>query len=1000
MRRWIHRLLPAGLALLLAAPLPAQNVRSDFRAATDSVKVLLQERMHANVALEVNQILKRDKVLDFYFNRELGSFSWSTEDVAWLQRTLRSLFPDGYKDYSLGRIYAYRTPLEGLATPRLGNDGKPVAYELSSPEAAAQESFVRQVGGQRFRRGMSGRTLAVWQSHGRYYNEQEGRWMWQRAPLHRTVEDLYTQSYVLPFLIPMLENAGAYVLTPRERDTQVMEVICDNDPAFPGARDGLLRRAGRYRETGSWSAAGEGFADAKREYAVDDNPFVMGTARQAAAGGSNVPTATARWTPDIPERGRYAVYVSYKTVPGSTGAAHYTVRHFGGTTEFSVDQRVGGGTWIYLGTFEFDAGTDGWVELDNAVPAGAQPGSGDTVTADGCKFGGGMGRIARGGQLSGLPAYTEASLYWTRWAGIDASYTEKWDGDYTKDLAGHGTWATMMKKERGVPFDLTLAVHSDAGATQNDSIVGTLAIYTLLNENSSRLPDGRSRALARSMSDLVQTQLVQDIRAGFEPEWSRRELWDRSYSESRTTPAPGMIIEMLSHQNFADMKYGLDPSFRFAVSLAIYKGLLKFMSNMYEVPYEVQPLPVRTFSVRFATGADGRPDRSRAVLQWRQTPDPLEPTATAKGFILQTRIDDRAFDEGRILTDYSAHDGLYSFEVPVTPGHIYSFRILAWNDGGRSFPSETLAIGSPAGDARDLLIVNNFYRISAPTWFDTPVVAGFDAATDSGVPYLEDISYTGENYQLRRDLPWVDDDNAGFGASYTDHAGEKVAGNTFDYVYVHGKAALAAGWAFCSAGSEAWAENPALDAGCAAADLICGKQVTTRIGRGAVPNRFQVFPAPLRSAISAFTAGGGNLLISGSYIGTDVWDRIYPIEIDKEDRDARIRFVENTLGYTWRSNYAGRSGLVYPVGTTYAGAPELRFSNTLNPEIYSAENVNGLVPAASTARTTLRYRGSDVSAAVFYDAGSYKVASFGFPLETLRSPDALAALMASTLSLF
>ena len=69
MRRWIHRLLPAGLALLLAAPLPAQNVRSDFRAATDSVKVLLQERMHANVALEVNQILKRDKVLDFYFNR-------------------------------------------------------------------------------------------------------------------------------------------------------------------------------------------------------------------------------------------------------------------------------------------------------------------------------------------------------------------------------------------------------------------------------------------------------------------------------------------------------------------------------------------------------------------------------------------------------------------------------------------------------------------------------------------------------------------------------------------------------------------------------------------------------------------------------------------------------------------------------------------------------------------------------------------------------------------
>ena len=48
----------------------------------------------------------------------------------------------------------------------------------------------------------------------------------------------------------------------------------------------------------------------------------------------------------------------------------------------------------------------------------------------------------------------------------------------------------------------------------------------------------------------------------------------------------------------------------------------------------------------------------------------------------------------------------------------------------------------------------------------------------------------------------------------------------------------------------------------------------------------------------------------------------------------------------------------------------------------------------------LRYRGSDVSAAVLYDAGAYRVAAFGFPLETLLSPDALAAVMASTLSLF
>ena len=60
------------------------------------------------------------------------------------------------------------------------------------------------------------------------------RWEWQRARIFQTVEDLYTQSYVLPFLVPMLENAGANVLLPRERDCQTAEVIVDNDGCLTG----------------------------------------------------------------------------------------------------------------------------------------------------------------------------------------------------------------------------------------------------------------------------------------------------------------------------------------------------------------------------------------------------------------------------------------------------------------------------------------------------------------------------------------------------------------------------------------------------------------------------------------------------------------------------------------------------------------------------------------------------------------------------------------------
>ena len=77
--------------------------------------------------------------------------------------------------------------------------------------------------------GLDGRHIALWQSHGRYYYADKDFWKWQRPLLYCTVEDLLTQSFVVPFLMPMLENAGALVYTPRERDWQVNSVVVDND---------------------------------------------------------------------------------------------------------------------------------------------------------------------------------------------------------------------------------------------------------------------------------------------------------------------------------------------------------------------------------------------------------------------------------------------------------------------------------------------------------------------------------------------------------------------------------------------------------------------------------------------------------------------------------------------------------------------------------------------------------------------------------------------------
>ena len=94
-------------------------------------------------------------------------------------------------------------------------NGKPWVSNVSAPNKVT--------------RGLQNRHLSLWASHGRYYSRRDSSWQWQRPNLFTTREDLFTQTIVVPFLIPMLENAGAVVFTPRERDWQRHEVIVDND---------------------------------------------------------------------------------------------------------------------------------------------------------------------------------------------------------------------------------------------------------------------------------------------------------------------------------------------------------------------------------------------------------------------------------------------------------------------------------------------------------------------------------------------------------------------------------------------------------------------------------------------------------------------------------------------------------------------------------------------------------------------------------------------------
>ena len=77
------------------------------------------------------------------------------------------------------------------------------------------------------------------------------------------------------------------------------------------------------------------------------------------------PGAKAVWQPFIREAGRYQVEIWYGDDPNKDHAtdAKFTVFHAGGSDTFTVNLRERTRTWIPLGTFDFNEGWDGRVEL-------------------------------------------------------------------------------------------------------------------------------------------------------------------------------------------------------------------------------------------------------------------------------------------------------------------------------------------------------------------------------------------------------------------------------------------------------------------------------------------------------------------------------------------------------------------------------------------------------------------------------------------------------------
>lgn len=895
-------------------------------------------------------------------------------------------------------------------------------------------------------KGMDNDIVALWHSHGRYYNN--GSWQWQRPLLYETAEDLYTMSYILPYVVPMLENAGAYVMLPRERDVNRHEVIIDNDTN----EEGQLFSQPYYKEMNSthrWKTGdGEGFIYDLPDFRDTENPFENGTYREVQTQKGGRPSV-AGWYADIPEAGDYAVYVSYKTLPNSTTDAHYTVNYSGGTKEYTVNQTMGGGTWIYLGTFPLEAGysdTEPVVTLSNLTSGPL----GTVVTADAVKIGGGMGNIARSPRrsdiyydpstpdnvqnpdgeeteeesveteeaetgddiadnanpipndaekdtksltendkkrgtaprftTSGMPRFLEGARYWLHWAGFPEYVYSPYHGqnDYKDDYTSRGHWVNYLaggsrvlpgREGLNIPVDAVFALHSDAGKKDNDSFVGTLGIY--FTQDGASYQDGTPRINSRMLTDMVMQQITNDVRRQYEPSWTRRSMWDKSYVEARVPEVPTTLIELMSHQNYADMVYGLDPSFRFTVGRAIYKGIARFLSKRKDRELTIQPLPVKEFSIKRTKAAHYR-------LNWSPTPDPLEPTAIPTKYVVMER-------SGSDLGFHKAGETKQThFDIKVTDRDVHSFRIIAVNDGGASFPSETLSLKEGTTDGKQALVINGFTRVSAPGHHATSTEAGFDSETDFGVPFIRDISFTGHQTEFRRSA------GNSAGRSNQNYAMQIIAGNTFDYAALHGSDITSASEMGFVSASAAAVESGAVNlSDYKLVDFILGKQKGTLIGNGKSGVMFKAFPEKLRKALAQYVNKGGNLIVSGQYVASDIQDS----RSTKQDRD----FASEVLGVEGvESEEAGMGRL-----RSSTTGQRVEYSSTLNARNYIVERPDVLLPAPDTkTRELLTFEHSGKRAGHIVDTGKGRVAVLSIPLESINDAKSRRQLVKSILKEF
>lgn len=541
---------------------------------------------------------------------------------------------------------------------------------------------------------LAGKTIYLSAGHGFVWTDVG--WRTQRGNNNGLVEDLLTIEAVDQYLIPYLHAMGAYVVTVREADLRSERVIVDDDAAT-------------LEGSPTEGPADVGWGEVSLPIVSDTTaPFGSGSARSLTSSAEE--TGALVYAPEIPSTGYYQVYVSYVQGPDRAPDAHWVVHHSGGTTEFRLDQRRHGSTWVLLGEFHFEEGADPESASVRVLDDSASPGT--IVSADAVRLGGGLAMHDRGGGTNGRPMYEQAARYYTQWNGAPTSVFAPFSPDGIDDVTARSRFAAW-EHEAGEDA-VYLAFHSNAPNPGQ----GTSTYSYGGGPPPGPLADFSGVPGSRQLQDSVHGEIIGDLRAAWNPDWVDEGRFTAYFGEinpNHNDEMPGILVEVAYHDTPSDAEQLRDPRFRRTVARAMAQGIARYFAERDGLALVLPPEPPEAVWVR-NDGAGG------LEIGWRVPEAAPGAGDAADEWVVQVSSNGYGFDDGTVVAGTS-----HTLEG-LQPGDVRFVRVLGSNAGGRSLASPTVgAAVAPSGEA-SVLVVGGFDRIDGALLLPDDLSA-FDLAT-------------------------------------------------------------------------------------------------------------------------------------------------------------------------------------------------------------------------------------------------------------------------------